>query len=76
MAMKYVDALMKDLKKLNADMDAIKKALDKNAADKTALAAKAKLAPFLTEASLKKRYDLAVKLDQQEMLKRVKECGF
>jgi predicted nuclease with TOPRIM domain len=74
--MRYVDALVKDLNKLEADMDAINKALKKNAADKAALAAKAKLAPFLTADALKKRYDLATKLDQQDMLKRVKECGF
>jgi hypothetical protein len=73
---KYLDALEKDLKKLTDQMETISKALKKNPADKAQLAAKAKLAPFLTDASLQKRYEMAVKLDKEETKKLIKECGF
>lgn len=51
------------------------KILSKNPEDPKARAAKAKLAPFLTQKALEKRRDLALKLDSQDTERIIKESG-
>ncbi|MBQ0957653.1 hypothetical protein KAK06_01660 [Ideonella sp. 4Y11] len=75
MGHKYIDAFNKDLDRLLKELERLNKVLSKNPEDAKAKAAKAKLAPFLTRQALEKRRDLALKLDQQETEKIIKDSG-
>jgi hypothetical protein len=75
MGHKYIDAFHKDLDRLIKELEGINKILSKNPEDAKAKAAKAKLAPFLTQQALEKRRDLALKLDLQETAKIIKDSG-
>ncbi|MBQ0929924.1 hypothetical protein [Ideonella alba] len=75
MGHKYIDAFNKDLDRLLKELEGLYKVLSKNPEDAKAKAAKAKLAPFLTRQALEKRRDLALKLDQQETEKIIRDSG-
>jgi hypothetical protein len=75
MSHQYMDAYHKDVDRLLKEAAAIKAKLDKNPMDKTALAAKKKLAPFLTKEALLKRREFAQKKDSEDTGKMVKQCG-
>lgn len=75
MSHKYIDAFNKDLDRLIKELEGLNKILSKNPEDPKARAAKAKLAPFLTQKALEKRRDLALKLDSQDTERIIKESG-
>ena len=61
----YLDALQKDLERLTKDAKELAKKM--KSGDKKSQEAFEKLQPFLEPDSLKKRYDLATKLDVVEL---------
>ncbi len=75
MGHKYIDAFHKDLDRLIKELEALNKILSKNPDDPKARAAKAKLAPFLTQKTIENRRDLALKLDLQDTAKIIKDSG-
>ena len=75
MAGDYTEAFFKDANRLLDQLQKLNATLKKAPQDKKALKEKEKLAPFLTEEALKKRQDLAAKLDRQAMGKTIKDCG-
>jgi hypothetical protein len=72
----YTEALVKDMKRLEAEMKALSAAAKKNPNDANTKGAIAKLKPFLTPESLAKRFDHAQKLDIESTKKAIKDCGF
>jgi len=71
----YADALAKDLKRLSKELEAIAKVLKKDPKDAKALEARKKLAPFLTKEALDKRWEMAMKMDEQALGKIIKDSG-
>jgi hypothetical protein len=71
----YTDALAKDLKRIEGELKKIDAALAKNPKDAAALKAKKDVMPFLSPASLKKRYDNAAKMDADAMKRQFKHMG-
>jgi hypothetical protein len=71
----HTEAFFDDANRLLDQLKKINAALKKDPQNKKALAEKEKLAPFLTEQALKKRQELAAKLDLQALGKTIKETG-
>ena len=71
----YIDALAKDLDRLDDQLKKFKAALKKSPNDAKVLKQKQELEALLAPSSLKKRYEHATKLDYEAMGKRVKDCG-
>ena len=72
----YTDALAKDLKRIEGEVAKLDAALKKNPKDAAALKSKQQVTAFLAPASLKKRYDNALKMDADAMRKNFKSMGF
>ena len=67
----YLEALQKDLERLTKDAKELAKKM--KSGDKKSEEAFNKLQPFLEPDSLKKRYDLAAKLDLAELNQTLKK---
>jgi len=75
MSHKYMDAFNKDVERLLKELKTLNSALKKNPSDTASKAKLDKMRPFLTEDALKKRQEVAAKLDSKDTGKIVKECG-
>jgi hypothetical protein len=67
----YLDALNKDIARLKKDAEELSKKM--KSGDKKSQEAYEKLRPFMKEESLKKRFELAAKLDAAELNQTLKK---